>query len=224
MNEKNDQEILKALYRFSTPEISDALDACGIHGYLDGIKPIGTAKKLIGPAYTVHYQPIVARTHPFMQASNYIDEVPENAVIVIDNQASLSCSVWGVILTHTASKKHIAGTIVHGAIRDVLLHEKYNYPLYASGVTAKTGKNRVISTFQRCQLTIQGVNINYNDIVFADSNGVVIIPKDQLGKILKMVQNISKNEHLIMQAVDSGKTLKEAREKYHYNMPWEDEK
>jgi regulator of RNase E activity RraA len=223
MHKKINTVALKALFEFSTPEISDALDACGINGYLNNIKPIGNVKKLIGPAYTVQYRPISHPPHQFMQASNYIDEVPQGAVIVIDNNANPSCSVWGEILTHYAHNKKIAGTVVHGLVRDVHLLEKHNYPLFAAGITAKTGKNRVRITSQRSSLSIEDVTIHFNDIVIGDSNGVLIIPKDQVEKILAMTQHIVINEKKIIEAINSGKTLKEARETHHYDRPWEGE-
>lgn len=215
-----DKSILQALYQYSSPEISDALDACGIHGYLRRIKPIGNSPKLIGPAYTIEYQPFDEKPKKFMQASNYIDEVPAGAVVIINNDGNVSCSVWGAILTHFAHHKKIAGTVVFGGVRDAHLHEKYNYPLYACGVTPRTGKNRVRLVSQKESITIEDVTIHFNDIVFADKTGTLIIPKEQATQILSMVQNISENESKIMKAIDEGKTLAEARDLYHYDTPW----
>ncbi len=217
-----DSKILQALYQHSSPEISDALDACGINGYLSGIKPIGISQKLIGPAYTIQYKALSEVPKQFMQASNYIDEVPPGYVVIIDNGANVSCSVWGAILTHFAHRKNIAGTVVNGAIRDVVFHEKYQYPLYAAGVTPRTGKNRARIVSSREALSIDNVSIRFNDIIFADRNGVLVIPLEQVGKILKMVQNISLTEQKIISAVDAGKPLKEARDLYHYDKPWEE--
>ncbi len=216
----NKNNILKALFEFTTPEISDALDACGINGHLSNIMPMGGGKKLIGPAYTVQYTPINQKPDQFMQASNYIDDVPAGAVIIIDNAGMSSCSVWGGILTHFAHHKNIAGTIVYGCVRDKDLLEKYPYPVFALGVTAKTGKNRVKLTSQRGSLTIEGVHIHFNDILIADSNGVLVIPLGQIEQVLEMTQNIAMNERKIIEAIDTGKSLKEAREIHHYDAPW----
>ncbi len=216
-----EDKALKALFQYSSPEISDALDACGINGYLSAIKPIGNSKKLIGPVYTLQYQPFSEPPKHFMQASNYIDDVPQGAVVFIHNDGNVSCSVWGAILTHFAHHKKIAGTIVYGAVRDVHLHEKYDYPVYACGVTPRTGKNRVKLAALKTSVKIDGIDIHFNDIVFADSTGTLIIPKDKVGTILTMVQNIAHNESNIIKAIDAGKTLKEAREVHHYDKPWE---
>jgi regulator of RNase E activity RraA len=212
--------LLKQLYQYDTPKISDALDAYGVHGFLSSIKPLKKHQKLIGPAFTVKYQKIIQKSKSFMQASNYIDEVPSGAVIVIDNDGDVSCSVWGGILTHFAYRKNIAGTVVHGAVRDQHDFVHYNYPIYAIGSTARTGKNRVKIQAHSCKLYIDDVQINFNDIIFADDNGVLVIPKESIADIITMVKNIEQNEAKILEAIDSGCSLKEARERYNYDCPW----
>lgn len=215
---------LEAMAEFSTPQMSDALDAIGIKGYLSNIKPIGIATRLIGPAYTVQYQSYREKPKNFMQAGQYIDEVPEGAVIIIDNNGLTTCSVWGGILTHFAQLKKLAGTVVNGLVRDADALAVENYPVFALGVTACTGKNRVYASDQRCALSIDGVVIQCNDIVVADSNGVLIIPKDKVNEVLKMTHTIARNEEHIIHAINNGKTLKEAREAFHYDTPWIDSK
>lgn len=218
------QKVYQAFYQFSSPEISDALDACGINGYISKIMPIGKSGKLVGPAYTLQYRPYEEPPKDFMQASHYIDDVPQGAVVFIHNEGNLTCSVWGSILSHFAHRQKIAGTVVYGAVRDVHLHEKYDYPVYACGITPRTGKNRVRLVSQKQTLQVEGVPIHFNDIVFADSTGTIIIPKDKANQVLSMVQNISHNECLIHHAIDLGKSLKEAREMHHYDKPWEKDK
>src|SRR4029078_11044600 len=115
----------------------------------------------------------------------------------------------GGILTHYAHNKNIAGTIVNGCVRDKNLFKKYDYPVYAAGVIPKTGKNRVIISAQKCSLTIAGVDIHVNDILFADCNGVLVIPRNQIEQVLQMTQNIAINERKIIEAIDTGKSLKE---------------
>lgn len=70
---------------YSTAEIADALDGCGVEGALLGMKPLTGGMKLIGPAYTIKYLPYEMTPSAFSPAANYIDSVPANSIIVIDN-------------------------------------------------------------------------------------------------------------------------------------------
>ena len=137
------------LQQLDTAELSDALDACGIEGALLGIKPVVPGTKLIGPAFTVQYLAFEEQQTEFKNAGNYIDEVPENAVIVIDNKGREDCTSWGDILTQTACMRGIAGTVVHGAARDVKLIREMNYPLYGSAIYMRSGKNSVYKSQQQ---------------------------------------------------------------------------
>lgn len=219
---QNIKKLIHEISQFSTPLISDALDACGINGYLSNILPLGKSQKLIGPAFTVQYTPINQNPTQYMQAGNYIDDVPPGYIIVIDNGGIQNCSVWGGILTHYAFHKKILGTVIYGMARDKQTFDQYEYPIYALGITARTGKNRVRLKAKQCNLVIEGVSINFNDIVFADCNGTIVIPKEHLEQILQMTQNIAANENRILQAIDAGISLKEARIKFNYDKPWKD--
>lgn len=213
-------QYLKKLKTFTTAEISDALDSCGIEGALCHIKPLTPGIKLAGPAYTIQYETNQKKSSSFKNAANYIDAVPANSVIVIDNKGLQDCTVWGEILTQVAMKNHIEGTVVHGAVRDVESIRKTNYPLFCSATSMRSGKNRVHKTNQQCPLMINDIPINPGDIIFGDDNGALVIPKQLLPELLNRAERIKLTEQRIAAAVKSGSTLEQAREDYGYAQPW----
>lgn|GEM_PF-8526 len=216
------------LSAFSSAELSDALDACQIEGALLGIKPLAMGKKLIGPAYTIEYSSYTnenqaVTTHApqtYQNAANYIDAVPMNSVIVIDNQGREDCTVWGDILTQVALQKKINGTVVNGSVRDVELIRSSQYPVYCKNYYMRTGKNRVYKSSEQVPITINNVIINPGDIIFADDNGVLVIPLFKLDEIIAKALNIKNTEANIIAAVKTGATLMQARSDYSYHMPW----
>jgi regulator of RNase E activity RraA len=212
--------LIQQLSQFSTPEISDALDACGIEGTLLGIKAVSANLKMVGPAFTVKYLAYPCKQDVFKDAGNYIDEVPPFSVIVIDNEGRLDCTTWGGILTQVALLRNITGAVVYGAIRDIDLIQQKKFPLYASGIYMRSGKNRVFKSNQQCELSIQGVRIRPQDIVLADNNGVLIIPKTRLADVIEKANNIKKTEDNIINAVKADMKLEEARKLHHYDQPW----
>jgi isocitrate/isopropylmalate dehydrogenase/regulator of RNase E activity RraA len=214
---------LTQLKHYSTSQVSDALDSCGIEGVLLNIKPLSLNRKLIGPAYTVKYTPYDKKPDNFKNAANYIDEVDKDAVIVIDNDGHQDCTTWGDILTQVALQKGIKGTIVNGAIRDVEFIRNTNYPIYCLNHTMRSGKNRVYMCAKQCPLTINGITIHPGDIIFGDDNGVLVIPKHLLDDVIAKVKKINITENKIIDAVKSGENLKNARTKYHYDKPWIDD-
>lgn len=212
--------LLKELLNFDSAAISDALDSCKVESALSGIRPIVFGKKLIGPAFTVKYTPYETKPIDFKGAGDYIDDVPEHSVIVIDNNGREDCTTWGSVLTQVALIKNIAGTVVHGSIRDVEFIRNNEYALFSRAIYMRSGKNRVYKSEQQKTIVIGDVIINPGDIIFGDDNGVLSIPKNLLEDIIYKVKNIFKTEENIINAVKSGASLKEARIKHHYHAPW----
>ncbi len=215
---------IEALKKFSTSELSDALDSCGVEGALLHIKPLLSGTKIVGPAYTVQYTPYEEKPPSFKNAANYIDTVQAHSIIVIDNNGRPDCTVWGEILSQVALNKNITGTIVHGAVRDLEAINALDYPLFSSSIYMRSGKNRVYKNKEQCPLLINNVTINPGDIVCADDNGVLVIPQNLITDILTKVQNIRATENKIKAAIKSGESLEQARADFHYDRPWLDDK
>lgn len=213
-------EHIQKLKNYTTSEVSDALDALGVEGALLDIKPITSGLKLVGPAYTIKYAPDKEKPTAFKNAANYIDKIPAQAVIVIDNNGQKNCTVWGDILTQVAMQNNIAGTIVHGAVRDVEHIRTLQYPLFCSAVYMRSGKNRVHKIDEQCPLLINEVSVNPGDILFADDNGVIVIPRNVLLNVIDKVTIIKSTEDNIKSAVKSGSTLEQARTDFRYDQPW----
>lgn len=211
---------IEALNAFNSAEIADALDACSVEGAITNLKPLSPGMKLIGPAYTIKYLPYEQQSNTFKGAANYIDVVPAQSVIVIDNQGRNDCTTWGEILTQCALKKTICGTIVNGAVRDVKFIREVNYPVYCTGYFMRSGKNRVYKADEQCPLIINGITIKPDDIIFADDNGVLVIPAYLVTEIIEKAHNIKVTEQRISAAVQRGVSLEQARKDYRYDQPW----
>ena len=92
-----DLELVALFAGLDTPGVSDALDKLGIHGQALGIAPLADyAHPIVGPAFTVKYVPA---SHPPGTVGDFIDDVAEGDIVVIDNDGRTDCTVWGDIMT-----------------------------------------------------------------------------------------------------------------------------
>lgn len=201
----------------STSEISDAMDYLGISSSaLSNIKPLHYSMKAFGVAYTVQYES--NDSQHIQKAGDYIDDVSEENIIIIDNHGKTNCTVWGGLLTHFACKKNIQGTVINGVCRDVEDILKLKYPLFSLGYNMVTGKGRGHLSSTNKDINISGVLIKSNYYVYGDANGVLIIPNDSILAILDIAEEINKIEGNIYNSIKDGVfTLKEARIKFNYN-------
>jgi regulator of RNase E activity RraA len=206
--------------KLDSSELSDALDSLSIEGVLQGIKPLKSQEMLFGQVFTVQYALSTKGISSFQSPLNYIEEVPPNAVILIDNQGRIDCTVWGDLLTAQSLYQNVAGVVVHGAVRDQDQLVLSRLKIFSKDYGIRSGKNRVCKVAHQTPLTIGAVHIHPGDYLFGDANGVLIIPQNQIEEIVSRAENISARESLIRKAIQSGIPLAEARTQYRYDQPW----
>ncbi|MGN8342686.1 RraA family protein [Pseudomonas sp. SMV71] len=214
-----DNTLLKACEALDTASLSDALDSLGLAGGLAGINQQVPGTRCVGFAYTVLYEPVQER-NGFKTAANYIDDVPPDAVIVSSNPGRTDCTTWGDILTHVAVSKRIRGTLIDGAARDIDTVQRLNYPLFSRARFMQSAKNRVQLKATQVPVQIGGVTVSPGDLVVCDSSGCLTIPADKAEQVIQRAQAVEQTERDIIQSVNAGCTLEQARALHRYDQPW----
>lgn len=210
-----DQELVALFAGSDTPSVSDALDKLGIPGQAFGIMPLTDYKKVtVGPAFTVRYVPA---SDPPGGVGDFIDDVAEGDVVVIDNSSRTDCTVWGDIMTQYAGIRGIVGTVVDGVCRDVDRAVSDEYPLFTAGRWMRTGKDRVQVGGVNEPIGIGKVRVNARDIVVADANGAIIVPRHRAREVAELARRIEESEAGIRKMIAEGATIAEARRKLDYH-------
>jgi regulator of RNase E activity RraA len=210
-----DRELVALFDGLDTPGVSDAMDKLGIHGQALGISPLANYRTaVVGPAFTVKYVPA---SSPAGSVGDFIDDVAEGDVVVIDNDGRTDCTVWGDIMTQYASLRGIAGTVIDGVCRDVNRALADEYPMFSAGRFMRTGKDRVQVESVGTTVGIGTVRVSARDIVVADANGVVIVPRAHARKVAEAAQAIEKAEAAIRECIAKGDTIGQAREALGYH-------
>lgn len=208
-----DQNVERAA-RLDNATLSDALDKCGINGQCHRIKPRSTDFRMAGRAWTLLYGPA---GKPAGTVGDYIDDVPEGAVVVLDNGGRDDATVWGDILTEVAHNRRIAGTVIDGVNRDVALCLQLGYPVFSRDNYMRTGKDRVQVEATEVPVTIGGARVTPGDIVRGDADGVVVIPREHEEQVLTVAEAIHDAEEAIRAAVRAGSSLRDARQALGYH-------
>lgn len=207
-------QLIARLEHLSTAALSDALDVLGLPGALDGILPLSTGYRVVGPAFTARYAPVDADGGT---VGDFLDDVAPGAVVVIDNSARIDVTVWGGIMTQIATARDVGGTVINGVCRDVSTSLAENYPLFSCGRFMRTGKDRVRLAAVGEAITIAGVPIDPGDIICADSDGVVAVPASKALQVTEIAERIERVESDIVSAVRAGSTLRQARVDFAYH-------
>ncbi|WP_207844270.1 RraA family protein [Williamsia soli] len=211
---QSDGDVLERLGGLGTATISDALDRLGIAGQALGIAPLESSFRLIGRAWTLRYGPVGEDRG---SVGDYIDDLGPGDVVVLDNQGRVDATVWGDLLTTTASRRGVAGTVIDGVSRDSDRSTALNYPLFTRGNWMRTGKDRVRVEATQVPVSIGGVRVEPGDLLIGDRDGLVVVPAARADEVLAAAQRIEHAESLIRAAVESGTSLRDARAEVGYH-------
>ncbi|PRA41484.1 MULTISPECIES: RraA family protein [Pseudomonas] len=210
-----DKELVALFEGLDTPGVSDALDKLGLPGQCLGVAPLDNySKVIVGPAFTVQY---VTASVPPGTVGDFIEDVAPGDVVVIDNGGRTDCTVWGDIMTQYAGTRQIAATVIDGVCRDVNKALGDGYPIFSKGRFMRTGKDRVQVQSVNQPVSIGTVRVCARDIVVADANGVVIVPRAHAAEVATCARQIESVEAEIRALISQGKTLKEARAALGYH-------
>lgn len=200
--------------RLDCATLSDALDRLGIHGQCAGIQPRSPEFRMAGRAFTVLYGPAGV---PAGTVGDFIDDVPDGGVVVLDNGGREDGTVWGDIMTELAHRRKLAGTLIDGVCRDVALCRELGYPVYSRGHWMRTGKDRVQVEKVGEPVSIGNVRVAAGDLVRGDADGVLVLPAAHEDRILDVAEQIHEAEEAIRQSIRSGMRLDEARRQHRYH-------
>lgn len=207
-------DLVKKFRALDTTSISDALDRLGINGGCQGILPQAPGTKAVGRAFTVRYRPCGVEKGT---VGDFLDDVEPGQVVVLDNGGRTYGTVWGDIMTVYAQKRGIAGTVIDGVCRDLPRILESKYPIFTRGRLMVTGKDRVEADGINIPVAISNVQVRPNDIVACDDTGVVIIPLDKAEEVLKIAMEIDEAEQKILELLEKGMTLRDARKQMGYH-------
>lgn len=207
MSESADPTDLVAEYaKLSSSIISDAMDALGLHGTIEGIKSQVPGTKMCGLAFTVRYSIAESTLKRF---ADFLDDVPAGAICCIDNRGRTDCSTWGDTLSLYAVRHGFAGTIIDGACRDIDGTRALAYPMFSRGTFMRTGKNRIGVESTQLPITLSGITVAPGDLIFADDTGAVAVPQDRLGEVLELTRGIVARDDACVAAIEAGKSMAE---------------
>lgn len=197
-----------------TATLSDALDRLGIAGQCYRIAGRDPSFEMAGRAFTMLCG---TASNPPGTVGDYIDDVPEGHVVVIDNGGREDATIWGDILTEIAHRRGLGGTLIDGISRDVALCRKLGYPVFSKGHWMRTGKDRVQVERMDCPVNIGGARVTPGDILRGDADGVVVLPNEHEGAVLDAAEEIAAAEDRIREACRGGMRLDEARRHFKYH-------
>ena len=88
------------------------------------------------------------------------------------------------------------GLITSGAARDLSEVCKLNFPTFSNGVISSHGYGHIVDLM--IEVCVGGLNIHAGDLLHADENGVVSVPREIVGELVDVCSEYCKAESIVI--------------------------
>lgn len=139
-----------------------------------------------------------------------IDKAPAGSVYVMVVEDGLDIAGIGAIMVTGMKYRGLAGAVVDGGIRDVHQIRRLQFPVFSRSIVPSTSVNHYRFVGVNVPVTCAGVKVNGGDIIVADEDGVVVVPKARAADILKRSQELDDTEHRTLTLVEKFRSIAEA--------------
>ena len=184
--ERLPEATIKELAEFPTTILSDAMEKCQtMHAE---IKPVFPVTRIAGSAITA--RSIVA---DYLTPVKAIDYAQPGDVIVIDVKGYKDAAIWGDLASKSCQLRGVAAVVIDGAVRDSEGIKETGVPHYSRAITPNSGDCSVVGDIN-VPIQCGGVVVNPGDVVVADNDGVVIVPKAKAQQVIEKAKKQIKAE------------------------------
>ncbi|WP_432346936.1 RraA family protein [Shinella yambaruensis] len=207
----------KQLY---TGVLSDVMDSLGrtSQAMRPFIRPVDDASVLMGRARTGLYATVYGRRdndNPYELEMELVDSLTKDDVAVLAcNGPTERIAPWGELLSTAAKMRGANGCVTDGLVRDTKHIKHLRFPVFHGGIGPLDSIGRAKMIEHDTEIICAGVTVRSGDIVFADIDGVVVIPQEIEQQVLDLAMTKATSENNSRNELLEGRLLREVYEKY----------
>lgn len=210
-------EIVSLCERFEklyTPAVADALDRRGLWNQIleSNLTPLRLEDKVAGPAFTAKGHPTVENNTGL--GASVLEGLTPGCIAVWDTSGDMVTGHWGELMSNSAISKGCRGAIVDGGIRDTGYILPTGFPVWSKFRSPADALGRWKISEVDVPVRIGGVLIFPGDFIFADCDGVVVVPERVVEEVLQEAEEVMSQENQIRDAVHRGEPLANMYEKF----------
>jgi 4-hydroxy-4-methyl-2-oxoglutarate aldolase len=199
-----------------TAVIGDILDTLGrTHQFLPPrLSPLIPTARIAGRAMPVVVNDVYGpQVKPFGLLTEALDQLEKDEVY-ISTAISQPVAQWGEILSATAQQRGAVGAVVNGYYRDTRQILERQFPVWGFGsYGADSSIRSAVSNF-RAPIVIGAVSVHPGDLIVADIDGVLVVPRDVEDDVIGIALEKVATENTVCREIDNGSTATAAFEKH----------
>jgi 4-hydroxy-4-methyl-2-oxoglutarate aldolase len=197
--------------------LSDVLDQLGythqatripFHAYTGITKLLGRCKT------TLWADMFDVDPNPYELELQAVDSCQPDDVLICAAGGSSRSGVWGELLSTAARNSGCLGVIVHGGVRDIDKMRAMGFPVFATSRNPYDSQNRQRVVDLDVTVEIDGVKFRPGDLVMADEDGIVVVPKEVEEQVIAAAIQKVDAENITRDAIKNGMKAWEAYQKF----------
>jgi regulator of RNase E activity RraA len=209
------KKAIETLTRVSTATITTVLLKKGLRNiWMRGARPLRAGQaRLVGPAFTLRFVPAredLATPESWsspISTRTAIEAMPEGCITVVDAMGIKDAGIFGDILCARMRKRGVKALVTDGVVRDLEGVLGTDLPVWCDGTAAPPSVAGLTFVGWGEPVGCGGVAVFPDDVVVADQDGAVLIPKAMLDHVLAEGPAQEAQEAWIVDEVNRGAVL-----------------
>jgi regulator of RNase E activity RraA len=200
-----------------TAVVSDTLDDLGYRhqAMREYLRPLAREFRFAGWARTIYCVDVYhISDDPYGKEIEAVDSIRPDEVVVISTGQSKRNAPWGELLSTAARARGARGAIVDGLVRDVEKIRSLGFPVFAAGIKPVDSKGRGLVAEYNVPVECGEVSIVPGDLVFADYDGVVVVPAALVDETVRIATDKVCRENSTREELLGGAYLRDVYNKY----------
>lgn len=214
---RNSIDLERVRSELTAAVICDTLDDLGLRRQALGtrIAPLDNRHVMAGFAFPVAIQRVYdVPAAPFHGLVSALDAIGHDEIFVTPTARATDLAVWGELLSNVSRIRGAVGALTDGLVRDTRQTREIGFPVFSAGTIPydSLGRHEILS--HRTPCLIDGVRIEPGDLIFGDSDGVVVVPSERAAEVVAGAFAKRASERQFIDAVLGGSTATQAYAKY----------
>lgn len=187
--------------------VSDCAEAegLGVRAAAAGLLPMHSDQLTVAVGWA--YPVAVHRTSEYVEITRLLEMVrlvPDGSIVVVASDQTVECALWGGLMTESVRGRGCVGAVVDGGVRDLAQILPTDFPVWATSRSPLDIRGRAeVVTFNE-PVVFRGVPVQPGDLVIADANGVVVVPREAAAAVLRRCQDRLETERESTQELAAG--------------------
>ncbi|WP_067851299.1 4-carboxy-4-hydroxy-2-oxoadipate aldolase/oxaloacetate decarboxylase [Alicyclobacillus mali (ex Roth et al. 2021)] len=173
--ERPAREIVESVGQYGVATLHEAMGREGL--MLPYMRPIYPGARTFGTAVTVLCHP---GDNLMIHAS--VEVCQPGDVLVVTTTSPSTDGMFGELLATSLQARGAAGLVIEAGVRDVADLEKMGFPVWSRAISAQ-GTVKATPGCVNVPVVCAGVSVRPGDIIVADMDGVVCVPKERAADV-----------------------------------------